>query len=138
MRIPQIFIPEKNLEKKVCELVKRSKNQTFKDIPESGYNKLDCRIIYNRAKEVAEKLGQLDIPFAIYNFEDKKTGMVIEYAPHWGHATHLRIDVKDKHSSPIVFESVQYKKSKRQKVLAYIPGGWQDRLEKLYKKTQQK
>lgn len=137
MKIPQTFIPEKDLENKIRELIKKPKSHYPKEVPESGYNKLSHKIIYYQAKEVAEKLGELDIPFTIYNFVDKKTGMTIEYATHCDRGTtHLRIDIRDKHSFPIVFESVQYKQSKRQKVRIHIPGEWQDRLKELYKEVE--
>lgn len=137
MKIPEVFIPEKNLENKIRELGKKPKNRNPKDTSKPGYNKLNSGIIYNQAKEIAEKLGELDLPFTIYNFVDKKTGMTIEYASHWGRGkTHLRIDVRDKHSFPIVFEAVQYINSKKQKILMYIPGEWQDHLREIYKKVQ--
>jgi len=134
MKIPNVFMPEKDLENKIGELNKKNKNLSSKSAKKLNYNQFDCRVIYNRAKKIAENLGELDIPFTIYNFEDEKTGMMIEYAPHWGRASHVRIDIKEKNSFPIVFEAVQYKDSKRQKVSKYVPGEWQDRLREIGKK----
>lgn len=141
MKIPKVFIPDKDLEDKIRELVKRPKNQTSKDIP-AGYNKRDCKIIYNRAKEVVEKLGKLDSSSSVYSFEDQKTGIIIEYDPRWikNQTTHLNILTKN--CSPtvikynIVFESAQHNISKQQEISLYVPGGWQDRLERLYQKAQ--
>jgi len=134
MKIPRLFVPAKDLENKIHELIKKPKSRN----PEkSSYNKFDCRVIYNRAKEIAENLGKLDLTFCVYNFENEN--IVIEYATRWGRGkTHLRIDVKDKHSFPIVFESIHYKNSKRQKVSTYTLGEWERDLERLYKKAQQK
>lgn len=135
MKTPKAFIPKKDLENEIHRLAKKFKNQTSKNILESDYKKQDCKMIYNQAKDIAEKLGKLDTPFYIHNFEDKKTGMVIEYAAHWGkNATHLRIDTRNKHAFDIVFESVQHTHSKRQKVSAYIPGTWEDRLKEIFQK----
>ena len=129
MKIPKVFVPEKDLEKKVHELTKKPKSQNPK---KSGYSKLDCRVIYNRAKEIAENIGKLDLAFCVYNFEDEKIS--IEYATNWGRGkTHLRIDIKENGSFPTVFEAVQYEKSKKQTILAYAPGKWQDHLKEVDK-----
>ncbi|MBM3199613.1 hypothetical protein FJZ53_01660 [Candidatus Woesearchaeota archaeon] len=125
MRIPEIFILDKDLEKKICELIKKSENM----IP-SGYNESDTRIIYNRAQKVAEKLGKLDSIASVYSFEDKETGIVIEYYPRYKDRTaHLRIyDESQKH---LVFKAD--KKYPLLKDVLHIPGEWEERLRELCK-----
>lgn len=143
MKIPTIFVPEKDLEEKIRELVKKPKNQNSKDIPGPDYNKLDCRIIYNQAKKIAEKLGRLDSISSVYIFKDKKTGVIIEYDPRWVENQTTYLNIITKNCSPniikynMVFEAVQHNISKRQEISWYFPGEWQDHLKQLYKKAQQ-
>lgn len=137
MKIPKTFIPKKNLDNKIFELAKGAKNHPLEDTTKN-YNELDLRIAYNEAIEVAETLGELDSISSAYTYEDKKTGMIIEYHP-WYHdqTTHLRIYKPHEYSFSIVFKANQGYTGIKE-VLQHIPGKWQERLKELYQMTQQK
>ncbi len=140
MRIPTIFVPEKDLEEKIRELVKKPRNTG------TDYKNLTSEMIYNQATEITEKLGKLDSISSVYAFEDKKTGMTIRYDPRWGNGeTSLRIYIKKGHEkSDLVFDAVWYVFSeesipRRRKIsVMHTPGVWQNSLEQLYVKAQQK
>ena len=77
MKIPQTFIPEKDLEKKTYDLTKG-----YKPIQREEPVIISVQDIVRMGERVAEKLGKFGMES--YKFKDKETRLIIKYIlPSW-------------------------------------------------------
>lgn len=127
MKLPEIFIPEKDLEKKMYDLTK-------------GYKPLQreepintIQDIVNKAEKVAEKLGRLGMES--YIFKDKETKLIIKYRTGCWPETLGELKVYLKKSFFKKEKVFEFSKDYKEPLLAYFPGEWEKDLEKLYSKT---
>lgn len=130
MRIPQIFIPEKNLEKKICDLTKSPKTLRHEEpVSHSVHDTI------NKAEKVAEKLGRFRMEN--YFFKDKETKLIIRYTPPCWPETLGKIKVYLKKGLFKKEKILEYSKNNKDPFPIYSPGEWEEDLEKLYIKAQQ-
>jgi len=123
MKIPEIFLPEKNLENKVGELTKKPVELHSKDVTEQEF------YISNVSKEVAQRLGKKITELCGYIFNDKETGLKVEYYPP--------IDISDTQLISVGYKGKEmFESAKRgeleEKIITYIPGKWERKLEEIY------
>ncbi len=148
MKLPGIFIPEKDLERKTNDLTKG-----YKPIQHEEPINMSIQDIVRMGERVAEKFGRFGMES--YKFKDKETRLIIKYTPPcWpetlgslkvylkklfflGSITQeypkkLKVCLKKGLFKEKVFE---FSKDYKEPLLAYFPGEWEKDLEKLYKKT---
>lgn len=148
MKIPTIFIPEKNLENKTKDLTKGCKL-----IPHEEPINLSVQDIVHIGEKVAEKFGKFGMES--YKFKDKETRLIIKYTPpcwpdtcgslklylkklfflgslHQAYPKSLKVSLKNGLFKEKVFE---FSKDYKDPLRFYSPGEWEKDLEKLYKKT---
>lgn len=133
MKIPEIFRPEKDLEKKINDLIKGYK-PLKREEPVNHYHSFHDTI--NKAEKVAEKLGRFGMES--YFFKDKETKLTIKYTPPCWPETLGRIKVYLKKGLFKREKILEFNKNNKDQLFIYSPGEWEEDLEKLYMKTQQK
>jgi len=150
MKIPEVFIPEKDLGNKTNDLTKG-----YKQIPREDPINLSIDDLVRMGERVADKFGKFGMES--YKFKDKETRLAIKYTPGCWPDTlgSLKVyikrlffmgDIKKEYPEKLkirlkkglfkekVFE---YSKDYKDPLRFYSPGDWETDLEKLYKKTQQ-
>ncbi|MDP2907397.1 MAG: hypothetical protein Q8O03_05645 [Nanoarchaeota archaeon] len=123
MKIPKIFIPEKDLEKKVDELTKKPTKLHPKDLTGPEF------YISVKSKEITQRLGKKNTDLCGYVFNDKETALKIEYYPSIQVCDLQMISVGYKGEK--VFESAK-RGELEEEILTYTPGAWERELEKIY------
>jgi len=153
MKIPEIFIPEKDLESKVNSFVKEQpvKSENDKSDYELGTHQITdpeyLEIIQKKAEQITIKLGRRKNINENYIFKDKKTKLTIKYGYSlpmpFGPPIYpvLRIyRKKGLFRKEKLFEAIEFGNSGTEtRRTAYKPDdGWIENLNKLYFKAQQK
>jgi len=127
MKLPQTFIPEKDLENKVEELTKGFIKSNSEDTAGQDI------YISIKSMEVAQRLGKKDTQVCGYIFDDKETGLKVEYYPSIQASDIQLISVEYKGKK--VFESSK-RDELEEKVFVYTPGVWEREIERIHVKLQ--
>lgn len=128
MKIPNIFIPEKNLEEKTNDLTKG-----YKQIQHEEPINMSIQDLVRIGERVAEKFGKFGMES--YKFKDKETNLKIKYTPGCWPETmgSLRIYLKKSFfKKEKVFE---FSRDHIEPLRFYLSGDWEKDLEKLYSKA---
>lgn len=143
MKVPQIFIPEKDLEKRTNELIQGPKIIPPEDLTDE-YKVLSPEEIVLNSKTIAQKLGTLYADKNekhCYIFKNKKSKLIIEYNLAAGCYHDLqKLIIKRKKGwlrKEIVFEALGYDDPK-ERIFFYARGGWEKGLNQLYLSAQQR
>jgi len=128
MKIPEVFIPEKDLNNKTNNFTKGCKQ-----IPHEDPINLSIEDIVRIGERVSEKFGNFGMES--YKFKNKETNLKIKYTPECWPETlgSLRIYLKKNFfKKEKVFE---YSRNYKEPLLRYLPGDWEKDLKNIYDKT---
>lgn len=131
MKIPQTFIPEKDLENKILNLTKGPKifrNEEVYDV--ISQEEAEPYYILCMAEEVVKKLGNY-YGMGFYQFKDKENKFIIkrQFYPYVGLTLYLKKGL---------FKKKVLKTKDDRTILIYNRGEWKKDLEKLYEIAAQK
>lgn len=128
MKIPQTFLPDKDLEDKICDLTKGRKQLQHEEPINTS-----IQDIVRMGERVAEKFGKFGMES--YKFKDKETRLIIKYRTGCWPKTLGKLKVYLKKSFFKKEKVFEFSKDYKEPLLAYSPGEWEKDLENLYKKA---
>ncbi len=126
MKIPNTFVPERDLENKILDLTKGYKilhNENVYDV--ISQEEAEVYYMISMAEEVAKKLGKC-YGAGFYHFKNKENKLIIQrqFYPDITLTVYLKKGLFKKK----VLKTLNSYKT----ILVYTPGGWKKDLEKLY------